>query len=86
MVKSRRVRWAGYKAHIGEKANAQNVLIGKPEKENPPGRARCRWMDTIKFDLKERKKMLRCERDSSGSGQGPVTGSCEHSNEPSASI
>jgi hypothetical protein len=28
----------------------------------------------------------RCRLDSSGSGQGPVAGSCEHDNEPSDSI
>jgi hypothetical protein len=28
----------------------------------------------------------RCGLDSSGSGQGPVAGSCEHGNEPSGSI
>jgi hypothetical protein len=30
--------------------------------------------------------MGRCELDSSGSGQGPMVGSFEHSNEPSGSI
>jgi hypothetical protein len=25
--------------------------------------------------------MVRCELDASGSGEGPVTGSCEHGNE-----
>jgi hypothetical protein len=28
----------------------------------------------------------RCGLDSSGSGEGPVAGSCEHGNEPSGSI
>jgi hypothetical protein len=27
-----------------------------------------------------------CELDSSGSGQGPVVGSCEHDSEPSGSV
>jgi hypothetical protein len=30
--------------------------------------------------------MGRCGLDASGSGEGPVTGSCEHSNEPSGSV
>jgi hypothetical protein len=30
--------------------------------------------------------MRECELDSSGSGQGPMAGSCEHDNEPSGSI
>jgi hypothetical protein len=31
MVKSRRMRWAGHVARIGEKRNAYRILVGKPE-------------------------------------------------------
>jgi hypothetical protein len=29
MIKSRRVRWAGHVAHMGEKMNPYRVLVGK---------------------------------------------------------
>jgi hypothetical protein len=32
------------------------------------------------------KQVERCEMDASGSGYGPVAGSCEHGNEPSGSM
>jgi hypothetical protein len=31
MIKSRRIRWAGHAAQIGEKRNAYRILVGKPE-------------------------------------------------------
>jgi hypothetical protein len=30
-IKSRRMRWAGHVAHIGEGRNVYRVLVGKPE-------------------------------------------------------
>jgi hypothetical protein len=33
MIKSRRMRWAGHVAQIGEKRNAYRILVGKPEGE-----------------------------------------------------
>jgi hypothetical protein len=44
MVKSRRMRWAGHIARIGEK-NAYRVLVGKPEGMRALGRPRRRWVD-----------------------------------------
>jgi hypothetical protein len=32
MIKSRRMRWAGNAARMGEKRNAYRILVGKPEK------------------------------------------------------
>jgi hypothetical protein len=57
------------------------ILVGKPERKRPLKRPRHRWEDNIKMDLRE--IGLGCGLDSSGSGEGPVAGSCEHSNEPS---
>jgi hypothetical protein len=37
MVKSRRVRWAGHVARMGEKRNAYRVLVGKREGKTPVG-------------------------------------------------
>jgi hypothetical protein len=51
MIKSRRMRWAGYVARIREKRNAYRILVGKLEGKRPLGRRRRRWW-TIKMDLK----------------------------------
>jgi hypothetical protein len=42
MIKSRRMRWAGHVARIGEKRNAYRILVGKPEGKRPLGRPRRR--------------------------------------------
>jgi hypothetical protein len=52
MIKSRRMRWAGHVARIGE-TNAYGILVGKPEEKRPLGRPRRRWTDNIKIDLRE---------------------------------
>jgi hypothetical protein len=70
---------------MGEIRNAYRILVGKPEGKRPLGRPRCRWVDNIKMDLK-RDRMGWYGLHSSGSGQEPVEGSCEHGNEPSGSI
>jgi uncharacterized protein YbdZ (MbtH family) len=38
MIKSRKMRWAGHVARMGEKQNAYRLLIGKPEGKRPLGR------------------------------------------------
>jgi hypothetical protein len=38
---------------MGEKRNAYRTFVGKPERKRPLGRPRCKWMDSIKMDLKE---------------------------------
>jgi hypothetical protein len=53
MTTSRRVRWAGHVARMGEKMNAYRILVGKPYGESPLGRQRRRWVDNIKMDLRE---------------------------------
>jgi hypothetical protein len=45
VVKSRRVRWAGHVARMGEKRNAYGLLVGKPERRMPLGRPGRRWFD-----------------------------------------
>jgi hypothetical protein len=42
IIKSRRMRWAGHVARIGEKRNAYRLLVGKPEGKRPLGKPRCR--------------------------------------------
>jgi hypothetical protein len=47
MIKSRRMRWTGHIAHVGEKKNAFSVLVGEPEGKRPLGRPRRSWEDNI---------------------------------------
>jgi hypothetical protein len=35
MIKSRRMRWAGHVARVGEKRNACRISVGKPEGKRP---------------------------------------------------
>jgi hypothetical protein len=53
VIKSRRLRWAGHVARMGERRNAYRALVGKPKGRRPLGRPRRRWEDNIKMDLQE---------------------------------
>jgi hypothetical protein len=53
VIKSRRLRWAGHVAHMGERRDAYRVLVGKPVGRRPFGRPTRRWEDNIKMDLRE---------------------------------
>jgi len=53
VVKSRRMRWAGNVARMGEGRGVHTLLVGKPEGKRPLGRPRRRWEDNIKMDLQE---------------------------------
>ena len=53
VIKSRRMRWAGHVAHMGEERGVYRVFVGKPEGKRPLGRPRCRWVDNIRMDLQE---------------------------------
>ena len=53
VIKSRRMRWAGHVARMGEERGVYRVLVGKPEGKRPLGRPRHRWMDNIRMDLRE---------------------------------
>ena len=53
VVKSRRMRWTGHVARMGEDRVVQRVLVGKPEGKRPLGRPRRRWEGNIKMDLQE---------------------------------
>jgi hypothetical protein len=52
-IKSRRMKWVGHVACMGESRNVYRVLVGKPEGKRPHGRPRHRWEDGIKMDLRE---------------------------------
>jgi len=53
VMKSRRMRWAGHVARMGERRSLYRVLVGKPEGKRPLGRPRRRWEDNVKIDLQE---------------------------------
>jgi hypothetical protein len=53
VIKSRRMRWAGHVARIGEGRGVYRVLVGRPEDKRPLGRPRRRWEYNIKLDLRE---------------------------------
>jgi hypothetical protein len=53
VMKSRRVRWVGHVACMGESRDAYGVLVGKPEGNRPFGRPRHRWEDNLMMDLQE---------------------------------
>jgi hypothetical protein len=53
MIKSRRMRWAGHVARMGETRDACRILVGKPEGKRPLGRRRRKWVDNIKMDLRK---------------------------------
>jgi hypothetical protein len=53
VIKSRRMRWLGHVAHMGEKRGAYRIFVGRPEGRRPLRRPRHRWEDNIKMDLQE---------------------------------
>jgi hypothetical protein len=53
VIKSRRLRWAGNVARMGERRGAYRVLVGIPVRRRPFARPRLRWEDNIKMDLRE---------------------------------
>jgi hypothetical protein len=52
-IKSRRIRWAGHVACMGEMRNAYRVLVGKSKGKRQLGRPRHRWEDNIILDSRE---------------------------------
>jgi hypothetical protein len=53
VIKSRRLRWEGHVARMGESRGACRGLVGKPEGSRLLGRPRRRWEDNIKIYLRE---------------------------------
>jgi hypothetical protein len=53
VIKSRRMRWAGHVARMGEGTGVYRVLVGRPEGKRLLERPRRRWEDNIKMDLRE---------------------------------
>ena len=53
VIKSRRMRWAGHVARMGEERGVYRVLVGKLEGKRPLGRPWHRWVDNIRMGLQE---------------------------------
>jgi hypothetical protein len=53
VIKSRRMRWVGHVARMGEGRGVYRVLIGRTKGKRPLGRPKRRWEDNIKMDLRE---------------------------------
>ena len=76
VMKSRKIRWAGHVACMGERRGVYRVLVGNPEGKRPLWRPRRRLEDNIKMDLQD----VGCGGyglDRAGSVQGQVAGTCE---------
>jgi hypothetical protein len=53
VIKSRRMRWVGYVACMGEGRGVYRVLVERPKGKRPLGRPRNRQEDNIKMDPRE---------------------------------
>jgi hypothetical protein len=53
VIKSRRMRWVGHVACMGERRGVYRVLVGKPEAKRSLGKPRHLWVDIIKTDLQK---------------------------------
>ena len=53
VIKSRRMKWTGHVACMGERRGVYKDVVGKPEGKRPLERPRHRWEDKIKMDLQE---------------------------------
>jgi hypothetical protein len=52
-IKSRRMRWVGHVACMGEERKLYGALVGKPEGKRRLGRPSCRWKDGILMELRQ---------------------------------
>jgi hypothetical protein len=53
VIKSKRMKWVGHVACMGEGRGVYSVLVGMSEGKRLLGRPRHRWEDNIKLDLRE---------------------------------
>ena len=51
VIKSRRMRWTGHVARMGDRKGTFEVLVGRPQGRRPLGRIRRKWGDNSKMDL-----------------------------------
>jgi hypothetical protein len=53
VIESRKMRWEGHVARMGEGRGVYRVLVGKHEGKRPLGRPRHRWEDNVRMDRQE---------------------------------
>jgi hypothetical protein len=53
VINSRKMKWAGHIARMGEGRGVYRVLVGRPEVKRPLGRPRRRWEDNVKLYVQE---------------------------------
>jgi hypothetical protein len=53
VIKSKRMRWAGHTARVGERRVIYRFMVAKPEGKRPLGRPRSKWEGNINMDLQE---------------------------------
>jgi hypothetical protein len=53
VIKSRRMRWVGHVARMGERRGVYRILVVKPEGKRSLRRRRRRWEDNIKRDFQD---------------------------------
>jgi hypothetical protein len=51
-IKSRRMRWAGHVARMGEERKLYKVLVRKPKGKTAFGRPRRQWQDGIRMEFR----------------------------------
>jgi len=81
MIKSRKMKWVGHMACMGEWRGAYKVLVGRTGGKRPSGQDMHRWEDNIKPDLQKVKW-----EEMAWISLAQVAGACECGNEPSGSI
>jgi len=79
-VKSKKNRWTGHVARMGESIRAYSVFVGKPLRQRPLVARDHRGKDNIKMEIIEGGGR------GSTSGQAQVIGCCEHGGEPLGSV
>jgi hypothetical protein len=52
-IKSRRMRWAGHVARMGEERKVYKVFMGKPVGKRPLERSRRRWENEIRLEVRK---------------------------------
>jgi len=52
LIKSRRMRWTGHVAHMGDRRGVYKILVGKPERRKTLEKNRRRWKYNIKMNFK----------------------------------
>jgi hypothetical protein len=50
---SRRMRWGGHVARVGEGRGVYGVLVARTEGKRPLGRPRRRWEENVKLDFRK---------------------------------